>query len=75
MVLKTFVTCSYKYHNIRDTIVPMSEYSLKCKYSLVVFHTLILYDIIDGRYTKTIILSFLSLYCSYLSNIKITRNF
>ena len=61
-MLKTFVMCSYKYQNIRDVIVPMSEYSLMCKYSLIEFHTLILYDIIDGRYMKIGSLSFLSIF-------------
>ena len=61
-MLKKFVTCSYKCQNIRDMIIKISEYSLMCKYSLVVCRTLILYDIIDGRYVKTDNLSCLLLF-------------
>ena len=45
-----------------DMILQMSEYSLMEKYSLVGFHSLILYDIIDGRYVLTGNLFFLSLF-------------
>ena len=33
-------------------IVIMSEYPMMGKYSFVGFHTLIMYDIIDGRYVQ-----------------------
>ena len=74
-MLKKFVTCSYKCQNICDMVIKISEYSLVCKYSLVVCHTLILYDIIDRRYVKTDSLSCLSLSYSCLSNILIRRKF
>ena len=50
----------------------MSEYSLKCKYSLVGFHTLIMYDIINGRCVKMGILSLLTLFL--LLSIQQTNN-
>ena len=60
-MLKTFVTSLYKYQAIHDTIVRISEYYLMRKYSLVGFHTLILYNVIDGRYVQTVNLSCMSL--------------
>ena len=43
-----------------DMIIQMSERSLNVKYSLIVFRTLILYDIIDRIYVVTGNLSCLS---------------
>ena len=51
-MLKIFVTCLYECQAISDMIVLMSEYPMMGKYSLVGFHTLIMYDIIDGRYVQ-----------------------
>ena len=52
-MLKTFVTCLYKYQAICDNILRMTEYLLMGKYALVGFRTLILYDIIDRIYVQT----------------------
>ena len=52
------------YKNVRpfrDMIVQMSEYSLMAKHLLVQCRTLILYDIIDGRYVQMGNLSCMSL--------------
>ena len=51
--LNQFVTYLFKWQNVCDMIVQVSEYLLMGKYSLVGCLTLILYDIIDGRYVVT----------------------
>ena len=56
-MLKTFITCSYKCHNICDTIVRKSEYSLMGNYSFVGCRTLRLYDtFVENIQSRTVYL-------------------
>ena len=60
--LKALMTHSHVCQSICDMIVQMSEYSLMAKYSLLVWHALMPYSIIDRRYIDTGNLSCLSLF-------------